>query len=70
MDRVGVEPTTSASFLGLCSLLLSKMAAYEGEFNYCSNPTQSTLAEVILCLVSRIWLSANQPSPSRGTLVY
>jgi hypothetical protein len=28
------------------------------------------LAEVILCLVSRIWLSANQPSPSRGTLVY
>jgi hypothetical protein len=43
MDRVGFEPTTSASFLSAAVLyLLSKGAAVERELN-CSNPTCSIL---------------------------
>jgi hypothetical protein len=43
MDRVGFEPTTSASLRQL--YLLSKVAAIERE--NCSNPTRSTLYAVL-----------------------
>jgi hypothetical protein len=42
MDRVGVEPTTSATLFETAFYLLSKGVAKEREL-YCSNPIRSTL---------------------------
>jgi hypothetical protein len=50
MDRVGFEPTTSATLLKACISLSKWTAVIEGEL-YCSNPIRSTLLKVVLCLV-------------------
>ena len=48
MDRVGVEPTTVASFLGCYLYLFSRGAAALERELYCSNPTQSIFINWVL----------------------
>jgi hypothetical protein len=43
MDRVGVEPTTSAFCVKAALYLLSRRDSF-GRRTYCSNPTRSTVS--------------------------